>query len=110
MPKYQGPGIKVGGIQASAYAWRPLFWVVAGISAVALLLSSDLPFDEARRQLGLRYGHVALVNVYHGYHPTGRMDRQDLRLAFARTSVTPHSRLTPPPRDHGQPGRQPGLA
>jgi hypothetical protein len=29
-------------------------------SAVALLLHSDLPFEEARRQLGLRFGHVAL--------------------------------------------------
>jgi hypothetical protein len=29
-------------------------------SAVALLLTTDLPFDEARRQLGPRYGHVAL--------------------------------------------------
>jgi rhodanese/phosphatase family protein len=29
-------------------------------SAVALLLCTDRPYDEARRQLGLRYGHVAL--------------------------------------------------
>jgi hypothetical protein len=29
-------------------------------SAVALLLTTDLSFDEARQQLGLRYGHVAL--------------------------------------------------
>jgi hypothetical protein len=27
---------------------------------VALLLHSELPYEEARRQLGLRYGHVAL--------------------------------------------------
>jgi len=30
-------------------------------SAVALLLHSDVPYDEARRQLGLRYGHVAVA-------------------------------------------------
>jgi protein tyrosine/serine phosphatase len=29
-------------------------------SAVALLLCTDLPYAEARRQLGLRYGHIAL--------------------------------------------------
>jgi hypothetical protein len=29
-------------------------------SAVALLLHTDLPYDEARRQLGLRYGHFAV--------------------------------------------------
>jgi hypothetical protein len=29
-------------------------------SAVTLLLCTDRPYDEARRQLGLRYGHVAL--------------------------------------------------
>ncbi len=29
-------------------------------SAVALMLTADLPYDASRRQLGLRYGHVAL--------------------------------------------------
>jgi nucleotide-binding universal stress UspA family protein/MFS family permease len=28
----------IGGLQANANAWRPLFWVVAGISALALVL------------------------------------------------------------------------
>jgi MFS family permease len=32
-------GPVVGGIQASAHAWRPLFWVVAGIALLALVLS-----------------------------------------------------------------------
>ena len=32
-------GPVVGGIQASAQAWRPLFWVVAAISLAALVLS-----------------------------------------------------------------------
>jgi MFS family permease len=36
----------IGGLQAEANAWRPLFWIVAGISAVALLLAV-LTFDDA---------------------------------------------------------------
>ena len=36
----------LGGLQAEANAWRPLFWIVAGISAVALLLVV-LTFDDA---------------------------------------------------------------
>ena len=31
-------GPLIGGIQATARAWRPLFWVVAGVSMLALLL------------------------------------------------------------------------
>jgi MFS family permease len=36
----------VGGVQAGADAWRPLFWIVAGISGMALLLAV-LTFDDA---------------------------------------------------------------
>ena len=36
----------IGGLQAEANAWRPLFWIVAGISAAALLLAV-LTFDDA---------------------------------------------------------------
>jgi hypothetical protein len=39
-------GPTVGGLQAQSHAWRPLFWVVAGIAAVALILSV-LTFDDA---------------------------------------------------------------
>jgi predicted dehydrogenase len=35
-----------------------------------------------------RYGDVALVNFYHGFHQTGRMDRQELRLVFERGDIT----------------------
>jgi len=35
----------------------------------------------------VRYG-PALVNFYHGFHQTGRMDRQELRLVFERGDVT----------------------
>src|SRR5436853_318972 len=32
-------GPVVGGIQASGHAWRPLFWIVAGVAVAALVLS-----------------------------------------------------------------------
>jgi MFS family permease len=38
-------GPVVGGIQASAHAWRPLFWVIAGVSVTALALSI-LTFED----------------------------------------------------------------
>jgi MFS family permease len=28
----------IGGVQAQSHAWRPLFWIIAGISAIALVL------------------------------------------------------------------------
>jgi nucleotide-binding universal stress UspA family protein/MFS family permease len=36
----------IGGLQAQANAWRPLFWIVAGISAMALIFAV-LTFDDA---------------------------------------------------------------
>jgi MFS family permease len=36
----------IGGLQAQADAWRPLFWIVAGVSAVALLLAV-LTFEDS---------------------------------------------------------------
>lgn len=36
----------IGGVQAEAQAWRPLFWIVAGIATVALLLAI-LTFEDA---------------------------------------------------------------
>jgi MFS family permease len=41
-------GPVVGGIQASAHAWRPLFWIIAGIALAALVLSV-LTFQDAPR-------------------------------------------------------------
>src|SRR3954451_9256999 len=35
-----------------------------------------------------RYGDVALVNFYHGFHQTGRRDRQTLTLVFERGDIT----------------------
>ncbi len=39
-------GPTIGGIQANSHAWRPLFWVIAAISALALVLSL-LTFEDA---------------------------------------------------------------
>ncbi len=39
-------GPLIGGAQASSHAWRPLFWIVAGVAVVALLLSL-LTFEDA---------------------------------------------------------------
>jgi MFS family permease len=39
-------GPTIGGIQASAHAWRPLFWVIAAISLAALVLTW-LTFEDA---------------------------------------------------------------
>jgi nucleotide-binding universal stress UspA family protein/MFS family permease len=36
----------IGGLQAEATEWRPLFWIVAGISAMALILAM-LTFEDA---------------------------------------------------------------
>ena len=45
----------IGGVQASAHAWRPLFWVIAGIALAALVLSlltfEDVPPADRRRPL-----------------------------------------------------------
>ena len=38
-------GPAIGGLQAQADAWRPLFWVIAGISAAALVLAL-LTFED----------------------------------------------------------------
>jgi len=39
-------GPTIGGLQAQADAWRPLFWIIAAISAMALILAV-LTFDDA---------------------------------------------------------------
>ena len=36
----------VGGVQAEAHAWRPLFWIVAAIALMALVMAA-LTFDDA---------------------------------------------------------------
>jgi predicted dehydrogenase len=43
---------------------------------------------EEHVQATVRYGQTVLVNFYHGFHQTERMDRQELRLVFERGDVT----------------------
>jgi predicted dehydrogenase len=47
---------------------------------------SSPPLEE-HVQCTVRYGPTVLVNFYHGFHQTGRMDRQELRLVFERGDV-----------------------
>ncbi len=48
------------------------------------------PGTAIEEQVGctLRYGQTTLVDFYHGFHQTGRMDRQRLHLLFERGEVT----------------------
>lgn len=45
---------------------------------------------EDQVQATVRYGSEILVNFYHGFHQTGRMDRQELRLLFEQGDITLH--------------------
>jgi nucleotide-binding universal stress UspA family protein len=36
----------IGGVQAEAHAWRPLFWIVAGVALLALIMAA-LTFEDA---------------------------------------------------------------
>jgi nucleotide-binding universal stress UspA family protein/MFS family permease len=61
-------GPLIGGAQASFNAWRPLFWIVAGIAAVGLLLSlltfQDAPAaDRTAPRDGLAIGLAATGSV-----------------------------------------------
>ena len=61
-----------------ARSWRPSAGIRPGSS----------PPIEEHVQCTVRYGPTVLVNFYHGFHQTGRMDRQELRLVFERGDVT----------------------
>jgi predicted dehydrogenase len=45
---------------------------------------------EEHVQATVRHGATTLVNLYHGFHQAGRMDRQELRLVFERGDITLH--------------------
>jgi predicted dehydrogenase len=65
-------------------------WLGPGKVAAAqrgLRPGSSPPIEE-HVQCAVRYGETILVNFYHGFHQTGRMDRQELRLVFERGDVT----------------------
>jgi MFS family permease len=66
-------GPTVGGIQASAHAWRPLFWIIAAISLAALALSvltfEDAPpadLDAPRDPLALGLAAAGCVAAFYG--------------------------------------------
>jgi MFS family permease len=66
-------GPAIGGIQAEAHAWRPLFWVVAGISAAALVLAlltfEDTPPADTsapRNPLPIGLAAVGSVAAFYG--------------------------------------------
>jgi predicted MFS family arabinose efflux permease len=50
-------GPVIGDVQAQAHAWRPLFWIVAGVSGLALLFVlltfEDQPPQDHSAPLGL---------------------------------------------------------
>src|SRR5947209_6780192 len=66
-------GPTIGGIQASANGWRPLFWIVAAISLAALALSvltfKDAPpadLDAPRDPLALGLAAAGCVAAFYG--------------------------------------------
>lgn len=54
-------GPVVGGIQADAHGWRPLFWVIAGIAVAALILSVVTYQEVPPANKGARIDWIALV-------------------------------------------------
>src|SRR3989440_186335 len=66
-------GPLVGGIQAQANGWRPLFWIIAGVAAAALVLSL-LTFQDAppadrsatRNPLPVGLAAVGCVALFYG--------------------------------------------
>jgi predicted dehydrogenase len=65
-------------------------WLGPGQVAAAQrsLRPGSVPSIEEQVQCTVRYGETVLVNFYHGFHQTGRMDRQELHLLFERGDVT----------------------
>jgi predicted dehydrogenase len=65
-------------------------WLGLGrvLAAQRGLRPGSTPLIEEHVHCTLRYDQDALVNFYHGFHQTGRMDRQELRLVFERGDVT----------------------
>ena len=62
-------GPTIGGIQASAHAWRPLFWITAAISLTALLTFEDAPPadpDAPRDPLALGLAAAGCVAAFYG--------------------------------------------
>jgi predicted dehydrogenase len=56
---------------------------------------------EEQVQCTLRFAGGVLVNLYHGFHQPGRLDRQELRLVFERGEVTLYGWVPTRARVHG---------
>lgn len=70
-------------------------WFGAGTVRSAQILKRPNSADiEDQVQATVEYGDAAtgrkLVNFYHGFTQTGRMDRQEMRLVFERGDITLH--------------------
>jgi predicted dehydrogenase len=64
-------------------------WLGSGtvVAAQRGIRSGSSPPVEEHVFCTVRHGPTVLVNFYHGFHQTGRMDRQELRLVFERGDV-----------------------
>lgn len=63
-------------------------WLGRGTVAAAQIGVRPGTTIEERVHATVRYGDATIVDFYHGFHQTGRMDRQTLRLIFERGEVT----------------------
>jgi predicted dehydrogenase len=65
-------------------------WLGAGcvVAAQRGIRPGSAPPIEEHVHCTVRYGTTTLVNFYHGFHQTGRMDRQELRLVFEWGDIT----------------------
>jgi predicted dehydrogenase len=65
-------------------------WLGSGtvVAAQRGTRSGSSPPLEEHVHCTVRYASAILINFYHGFHQTGRMDRQELRLVFERGDVT----------------------
>ncbi|MEV4619109.1 MFS transporter [Asanoa sp. NPDC049573] len=66
-------GPLIGGVQADANAWRPLFWVIAGIAVVALLLvvltfedSPPADLTSTRSPVAVGLAAIGCVAAFYG--------------------------------------------
>jgi predicted dehydrogenase len=63
-------------------------WLGQGVVEAAQVGVRPGTAIEEQVQATIRYGSESLVNFYHGFHQTGRVDRQELRLVFEQGDIT----------------------
>src|SRR5262249_53378397 len=74
-----------------------------GPGEVAAAQANRRPSDDCEDQVQctVRYAGGVLFNFYHGFHQTGRLDRQELRLVFERGDLTLQGWVPTSARIHG---------